>query len=209
MEHREAVDSLATERYILGEMSEAERDAFEEHFFTCEICADDMLVADKMRTGVRAGLAKTAAPAVTRQRWPIAVVIPWAAAATLALVAGYEALRPAGEAGSLTGPMALAPMTLRPATRGEEPTITATPGGVVTLAVDLGVARYDRTLSYQIRNDRGDVSGSGSAAAPTPGAPLLLLVPSSVFGASGRHTLTLGDARGAQSVDYHFVVKIQ
>jgi hypothetical protein len=208
MEHRGAVETLASERYILGEMSEVERDAFEEHFFSCQICADDVLVGDRMRTGVRAALAKPAAPVVAKRRWQTAVVIPWAAAATLALVAGYQTLRPTGPGGTLTAPMALAPMTLRPATRGEAPTINAAPGGVVTLAIDLGAARYDRSLTYQIRSERGELSGSGSAAVPSPGAPLLLLIPSSVFGTSGRYTLTLGDAGSSQLLEYNFVVKI-
>jgi hypothetical protein len=208
MEHREAVDTLASERYILGEMSEVERDAFEEHFFDCQICADDVLVADRMRTGVRAGLAKPAAAAAPSRRLQTSVVIPWAAAATLALVAGYQTLRPAAPGGTLSAPIALAPLTLRPATRGDEPTINAAPGGVVTLAVDLGAARSDRTLTYQIRGERGELSGSGSAAAPSAGAPLLLLIPASVFATPGRYTLTLGNAGGSQFLEYNFVVKI-
>ena len=209
MEHKEAVDTLASERYILGEMSEAERDAFEEHFFSCQICADDIVVADRMRAGVRAGLVRPTPAVTTTRSWRPAVAIPWAAAAMLALVAGYGTFRSAGPSGSLTAPMALAPMTLRPATRGEEPTIAAAPGGVVTLAVDLGAARYDRGLKYEIRDERGERAGSGDAVAPPSGAPLLLLIPSSVFGASGRYVLTLTDPAGADAHEYRFAVQKQ
>src|SRR5262245_30505449 len=126
MEHQEAIDTLASERYILGEMSEAERDSFEEHFFSCAECADDVLAADKMRVGVRAGLVGAASPttaakagaAVTVKRsWRPAILIPWAAAAMMTIVAGYESFHAVGP-GGLNAPIALAPVTLRAATRG-------------------------------------------------------------------------------------------
>ena len=47
MDHAEAVQTNATERYLLGELNAAEVDAFEEHYFDCMSCADDV------RTGVQ------------------------------------------------------------------------------------------------------------------------------------------------------------
>ena len=160
-----------------------------------------------MRAGARAGYARAAV--APKSTWRSSVVLPWAAAATLALVAGYQAIRPFGPSAGvgIASPVALSPMTLRPATRGEELKVSARPGGVVTLAVDLGGARYERGLKYEIRNERGQLSGSGAAEAPSPGAPLLLLVPSSVFAASGRYTLTLQDPSAPESArEYRFVV---
>jgi len=37
--HDEAVSTMATERYMLGELSAEDRDAFEAHYFDCEVCA--------------------------------------------------------------------------------------------------------------------------------------------------------------------------
>ena len=37
MNHVEAVKTLAIERYLLEEMTPEERDAFEEHFFSCAV----------------------------------------------------------------------------------------------------------------------------------------------------------------------------
>ena len=161
MEHQEAIDTLASERYILGEMSGAERDSFEEHFFSCEVCADDVLAADTLRGGVRDGLLKAAAvtPAPSPKRsWGPAIAIPWAAAAMMTLVAGYESFHAVGPGGAsgLNSPIALAPLSLRAATRGEELTIDAKPGSVVTLAVDIGGARFERGLKYEIRNERDE-----------------------------------------------------
>jgi hypothetical protein len=42
MEHAEAVAASTTERYLLNELVDAERDAFEAHFFDCAICAEDV-----------------------------------------------------------------------------------------------------------------------------------------------------------------------
>ena len=35
MTHTEAISSLASERYLLDEMSDQEREAFEAHYFEC------------------------------------------------------------------------------------------------------------------------------------------------------------------------------
>jgi hypothetical protein len=53
MNHEDAVKSMATERYTLDEMEPAERDAFEEHFFECSFCADDVIDSAKFAAGVR------------------------------------------------------------------------------------------------------------------------------------------------------------
>jgi hypothetical protein len=45
MGHEEAVRTLATERYLLGELSSELGVQFEEHFFDCRLCAFDLLAA--------------------------------------------------------------------------------------------------------------------------------------------------------------------
>ena len=42
MDHREAIESQAVERYLLKEFSASERDEFEEHYFGCGECASDL-----------------------------------------------------------------------------------------------------------------------------------------------------------------------
>jgi len=39
MDHNEALQFQACEKYLLGELSQAQRDAFEEHYFSCAECA--------------------------------------------------------------------------------------------------------------------------------------------------------------------------
>ena len=42
MEHHEAIEMMASERYLLDELTPELRDAYEEHFFGCSQCADDV-----------------------------------------------------------------------------------------------------------------------------------------------------------------------
>lgn len=54
MDHLEAASLGATEKYMLGTLSEAEREAFEEHFFDCLECAEDVRAASVVIAGAAA-----------------------------------------------------------------------------------------------------------------------------------------------------------
>jgi hypothetical protein len=208
MQHQEAVDTLASERYLLGEMNDRERDAFEEHFFACAVCAEDVRVGGTLRDAVRAtGVKRPAA----KSGWRPAIAIPWAAAASLALLAGYQSLRgPQGGAVGI-GPLALAPVTLRSATRGQEPRLSAGPGGVFTLAVDLGGQRFEKGLHYELRRAGQTKLTDGDAATPSPGAPLLLVIPAALLNAPGQYVLQIReiDNAGLTPEEYRFSVVAQ
>ena len=45
------------ERYLLGEMTDVERDEYEAHFFSCEACADDVRAAAAFLANARSQLA--------------------------------------------------------------------------------------------------------------------------------------------------------
>jgi hypothetical protein len=80
MEHAEATETMAAERYLLGEMTPEDRDAFEDHFFGCGACAADV------RDGARVGSAIRTEKA-NRTRQPRRVVaMQWVAAAATAMV---------------------------------------------------------------------------------------------------------------------------
>jgi anti-sigma factor RsiW len=42
MDHHEAVQIYAAAAYVLEELTEPERDAFEDHFFSCPACAEEL-----------------------------------------------------------------------------------------------------------------------------------------------------------------------
>jgi hypothetical protein len=182
MTHEQAVSTFASERYLLEEMTEPERAVFEEHYFSCAACADDVRLGAVMSDGVRAGLMgerenqstvtdMTASDAWRRRaesarRWYQSPAIPWAAAATLAIVAGYQTF--VGVPGRpLSQPQALVPVTLRPASRGQEPKVVVSRNSsIATLAVDMSSAVSGSSLPYAIRRAAGSVIVSGTIQAP-------------------------------------------
>lgn len=88
MEHTEAIDTMAAERYLLDEMTPEDRDAFEEHFFGCAACAADVRDGAVVRAAIRT--EKTA-------RQPRRNVREWlAAAAIVGVIAGVPAVQNIG-----------------------------------------------------------------------------------------------------------------
>jgi len=92
MTHAEAVSSGATERYLLSQMPEPECDAFEEHYFDCFVCADDVKAGFVIAQELRRKPAGEVVRFWPRVRGKVAV---YATAASIALVglAGWEQVR--------------------------------------------------------------------------------------------------------------------
>jgi hypothetical protein len=86
MNHETAIESQAAERYMLAQMTEAERDDFEEHYFDCFVCARDVETLEVFlangKAVARANKAKT--------NRVFARMVPWAAAAGLAACVGAQ-----------------------------------------------------------------------------------------------------------------------
>jgi hypothetical protein len=53
MTHEEAIENFVAEGYLLGELTEAEGDAFEKHYFDCVSCFEDVVAGLQLITGVR------------------------------------------------------------------------------------------------------------------------------------------------------------
>src|SRR5947209_2274446 len=66
MSHDEAIDTHAAERYLLGELAGEPRDAFEEHFFDCHLCAADVQDGAALVAGIRTA-ARDASPFLARR----------------------------------------------------------------------------------------------------------------------------------------------
>jgi hypothetical protein len=223
MDHLQAVKTLAMERYLLEEMSPEERESFEEHYFSCLECAEDARAAASMQDGAASGLARIDAETPRRRRdasealpfrspsrgWRSSVALPWAAAATLAVALGYQTLSGPALSRQQQDSVSLTPVTLRPASRGQEAVVSPGPGGIVTLAVDLGGAPFERGIQYEVGRADGKAIASGEAAAPVPGAPLLLMLPGSLLHGSEHYVLTLrsAGATGLTPATYRFSVK--
>ena len=103
MDHADALRRQASERYMLGELSSSEQEEFEEHFFNCAECSEDLSVGAVFAANARAvfheqSLRPTAtSPAVQPQpglgwwNWlRPAMAMPLAAAVALLCIVGYQ-----------------------------------------------------------------------------------------------------------------------
>jgi anti-sigma factor RsiW len=209
MTHADAVRTLAAERYLLDEMPEIERYAFEEHYFDCAECADDLRAGSTMRKAVKqrllpdvaSGAAASMPPAVATRSRTSSVVLPWAAAAVLAVAVGYQALVPP----SRLPVQALNPITLRPDSRGAVPTVTLD-GDAVALTLDVD-APAGSGLTYVLQTASGTRVAEGKLSTPPAGAPLLLLVPVWTLTPSTQYSLAVQGATDGRIVgEYRFAV---
>lgn len=206
--HRDAVETLAAERYLLGEMSEAERHEFEAHYFTCAECAEDMRVAERLRSEAAAVFApardeRSQSGRVLRWRPLRSAALPWAVAASLALVAVYT-----GYTGSDAGqPQALSPVALRPATRGAVQNVALSDrDAVVALALDVNIGTEGSDLAYRVLREDGTSVAAGGARVPSPGTPLLLLIPARHLHPGGPFVVRLAPRNdaGTPPAEYRF-----
>jgi hypothetical protein len=98
MDHTQAIDGKFTERYLLGELTPAQRDQFEEHYFDCAFCADDVqtgaVFVDNARAILRDGpiSEETANSSIKTAYARYGIPFQSAAVAFVALlcVVGYE-----------------------------------------------------------------------------------------------------------------------
>lgn len=100
MDHSEAVKCRVPERYLLNELTGDERSAFEEHYFTCQECAEEVRCGAMLMENLREVVQNTAGAALS-PRLPVqrSFRTPWlypafasAAIILLAATVGYQAL---------------------------------------------------------------------------------------------------------------------
>ncbi|MGO9433661.1 MAG: anti-sigma factor family protein [Terracidiphilus sp.] len=173
MNHREAVEQMATERYLLDEFAPEDREAFEEHLFDCPECAFDLRVGNAFVHAAKAQLPETVerpigagAAALTSKAKPSfwlvwmrpAFVAP-AFAALLAVVVFQNSVTFPALRDAATQPRLVQLTHLRPATRGgSHLALTADRTHGVALQLDLPVESGESTaISYSI--DLRDAQG--------------------------------------------------
>jgi Putative zinc-finger len=88
MNHQDALQEMTVERYLLGELSGASLDRFEEHLFECSECAVDVKAGvtfiDAARTEL-SGPRRVAAPAMENaSKWTSWFTNPWILTPSLA-----------------------------------------------------------------------------------------------------------------------------
>jgi hypothetical protein len=219
MQHQQALDTKASERYLLGEMSEPERFDFEAHYFDCPACADDVRAGDALARGVRAVCAEDSAlrpdTVVVREAprrgwfsWLPGAMLPSAAAVALGCLAAWQAFVVIPSLRWAATPQALSPMVLRAAARGEEQALTIRRDQALSLlSLDVNSADPGAALTYEVIAPGGATRHKGATQAPPAGSPLIVVLPNAAIREPGAWVLLLRNPQGAEIARYPFSVQ--
>jgi hypothetical protein len=153
MNHQDALQEMAVERYLLGELSGASLDGFEEHLFECSECAMDVKAGATFIDAGRTELGIQRRPAATEvkhaPRWTSWLTSPWALGPALAaclLVLSFQTFvlqpRLKLEVARAQAPAVLNPLVLANAgARGDSiPEIVAPEDGSFVISLDVPTA---------------------------------------------------------------------
>ena len=203
MDHQQATQLSAVEKYLLDELSPEMRDQFEEHFFDCEECASDLRATagfmDAAKRELRARQVKVAAPVVAitpraTSLWPKVAV--WAALAASLLVIVYQNVlvfpRARTEVSELRSPEILPSLSLMGGNSrgGNVPTLTV--GAAKPFLLLLDIPTEDRFSSYncQLYSPQGTLVWQVGVTAQAAKDTISMRVPSSGKQA-GEYTLAV------------------
>jgi hypothetical protein len=216
MEHDQATRMQAAERYLLGELSDAERDQFEEHFFDCRACAEEVRTGAIFEANARAVFVEQdrRPPVVGFWEW---VRLRPAFSGSLASVAllllgagGYQVRVAQGlrtELAELRAPQAYPVVFLRGLTKGDEQLIEVSRTGLFFgLSLDLSPGQSFRQYRGEVLSESGAILFTVPLLKPrTPGDPLNLLIPTSSLEPGRRYTLVVrgldGDSTGKPGIE--------
>jgi hypothetical protein len=198
MDHADATLTGAAERYILGDMNEQERERYEEHFFSCADCADEVRTAARFVENARPLLHEEpqVLPAPARPvvvdagpSWWAGLLAAFrplplgALAAGLVLVGliGYQSLiQVPGLRQQLREAEALqtAPSYFLSIARGEPAVIAVTPNErLVSLTLSRSFDRAFPFYRFDVQNANGQSVVSDTLRAPVRGDELQILLP--------------------------------
>jgi len=223
MDHTQAKELTAVERYLLDELTPQERDDFEEHFFDCQECATDLRATEAFMSAAKKEFKARPLPKPSSAKkntsffaslWPSALV--WSALAASLLVIAYQNTvtfpRFKTEIAELRAPEVLPVISLVGGnSRGGEVPTSSLPSGKSFL-VSLDIPTQDRFSSYTclLYSPSGTLLGRIPVSAQAARDTVSIRVPSA--GGAGQYNLTVqGNAdRGETPVElghYPFVLQ--
>jgi hypothetical protein len=216
MEHTQAIQLKAAERYVLGELPRDLREQYEEHFFSCETCAEEVNLAAAFVENSRAAMGSEPVlppvrlPVAAKQRpatsgWFGAFLRPSFAVpvfAALLMLVAYQTflviprLKAVGTqsvaALASAAPQALASFSLITAdSRGGEPLmVTVAPEKPFSLYFDVPADGHFFSYICELQNAGGATEFSLNISAEQAKNAVQLLIPSSSLG-TGKHVLVV------------------
>lgn len=206
MNHEQAIQEMATERYLLDELTPELREAFEEHMFECPDCALDVRAGNVFLTEAKAQLPEIAAQAPVRPQparadaaarsqkpwWSIFTMPAFAApvfAALLAVIAFQNLSTIPGLRSAATEPRIIPWSSLHADTRSSEATVVQADRkqGAVVL-IDLPQQGY-ASYAVDLNDPQGKRLWTRTVTAP-PAGTLSLFIPGARL-KEGSYTLNL------------------
>lgn len=224
MDHQEALRIQAPERYALGELSSSEVEEFEEHFFSCAECAEDLSTGAIFAANARAVFREQSqrptatSPAVLPQHGPgwwtwlrPAMAMPLAAAVALLCLVGYQNTitipRLRNTLAETTAPQSAMSFPLKIA-RGDEPIVVPRNGQWFTLNFYLPQEAAFSEYEGEIDSAGGSQLRTFALSRPAAGQPFTVLLRRSDF-ASGPYVIKVYSAgKKAEVATYHFDLKV-
>lgn len=217
MDHNEAIQNMAVERYLLNDLPSELRDEFEEHLFDCPECAMDLRTGAAFVNETRVQLpaligsvpsigtpASAASPSPRKKNWFFSLQAAFAVPAFAALLAivGYQNvstiphLRTAAEQ-----PRILPWTSIHAGTRGGAATpLNASRSGGAILLIDLPQESGYTSYAFDLLNSEGKVTWSQTKAAPGMNNPnagtISLWIPGSGL-QQGSYTLAISGVSAA------------
>jgi len=223
MDHNEAVQQMAAERYLLNELTPDAREAFEEHIFDCPECALDLRAGVAFVEEAKVQLPKLApnspgplparvSPIKVKRGWWLSWLQPAFAVpvfASMLLFISYQNLIVLpGLEESANQPRLLAWAPLHGSTRGAPQSITADRKQGIALPIELPQQPTPGAYAsyfFGLIDPQGKAAWTGSLAAPaddaSPAQRLSLAIPGAML-RNGTYTVTISGVtpRGEHTV---------
>jgi hypothetical protein len=199
VDHHQAVATRAAEKYVLGELPAGAREEFEEHFFHCTDCAQDVRDLSSLAASARTMVNQPSVSESSAENaaggmdgWPLPWLHPKAGLAlagallAMTILAVYQTF----ELRRLNRPQAPTSFVLRPELRVEAAPITLQPGARFVL-LESELPDSSGALRWDLRREGANyILAEETAEAPHPGALFKVLTPSSLLTA-GEYRLTV------------------
>jgi hypothetical protein len=220
MEHTEAVRLQAAEKYLLGELTEPQRAEYEEHYFDCHDCAEELKATVAFMESAKHVAREDAPPALDEKKY-VAAGARWfawlrpvfavPAFAALILFAGYQGVMIARLKNAAPAQMMTASVQLLGSIRGggedggDTAKVRVRAGEGFLLNFDFTPSKSFASYQWQVQDQSGVVVQKGTIAGDNANQGLHLPVTGGVQRA-GKYYLVFfgiaenGDARGGTEV---------
>jgi hypothetical protein len=221
MNHQQATESMATERYLLDELTPEARDAFEEHFFDCQECATDLRAGagfmDAAKPELRPIPKAIAAASNKPRRSFLRPALAWGALAASLLVMAYQNIvvypHYRTEIAELRAPEILPSVSLVGGNSrgGEIPAAAVVPEKPYLLLVDIPTQERFSSYTCLLYSPSGSLAWRVEVSAQSAKDTVSIRVPATEA-QPGAYALRVQGNGAGNAVDlaqYHFILKIQ